>query len=321
MLRSFTFAATIAMAPTTVLADDVLIALSGTEDIEKNGEYVFISAFSDHLAENGMDVVVHPSNTLGAEDERFDQTSQGLIQVNMASPAMVYSLAPITKGLYLPFLFDSNEGFDAAIENGLMDEINAELSPHGIRLMGFSMRGGQAGLFNSSTPVDELSDTEALRLRGKDGEQVKMFEAWGSAGTIVSWGEIANALQTGVADGYFNPPASALLFGHTDILKHYTPLDAGPSARMILASQDWYEGLSDEERQVIDAAAERGVAANRDWAETWSASALDQLVEQGVTVTELADGEKEKFVEASMEVWPLVSSDAEIERLLQARGS
>ncbi|MEO4042187.1 TRAP transporter substrate-binding protein [Hoeflea sp. CAU 1731] len=320
MLKSIVIALAVLFVPVSSYADDVLIALSGTEDIEKNGEYVFIKAFADHLKENSMSSVVHPSNTLGKENERFDQVSQGLIQVNMANPAVVFSLSPITKGLYLPFFFSNDAQFDSALGSGLLDDINSELTPHGVRLVGFAMRGGQAGLFNSKLDVEELSDVKKLRLRGKDGEQVKMFEAWGASGTIVNWGEIANALQTGVADGYFNPPASALLFGHTDILKHYTPLNAGVSARMILASQDWYEGLTDEERGVVDDAVAKGIAANREWAADWSASAINQLSDKGVTIADLAPGEREKFVEASKAVWTDVVSQDDLDKLLSARG-
>ena len=304
---------------TMAMAADVNIALSGTEDLQKNGEYVFIKAFADHLNENGIATKVHPSNSLGKEKERFDQVSQGLIQVDMANPAVLYKLAPITKGLYLPFLFSGNENFDESLKKGkIIEYVNEQVTPHGVRLVGFPMRGGGMGLFNSKHPVSKLSDVHDLRLRGKDGVQIKLFEAWGAEGTIVSWAEVANALQTGVADGYFNPPASALLFGHTAVLNNFTPLNAGPSARMAIISQDWYAGLDDKTRAIVDEAVAKGIAANRAWADKWIESAMKQLKEQGVTITELEPGQRELFVEASKKVWGDVLDEKELAILTNA---
>lgn len=304
---------------TIAMAQDVKIALSGTEDINKNGEYVFIKAFADHLNANGIETKVYPSDSLGKEKERFDQLSQGLIQVDLANPGVLYKLAPITKGIYLPFLFSGNENFDESMEKGkIIEYVNEQVAPHGVRLAGFPMRGGGMGLFNSKHPVAKMSDVEDLRLRGKDGVQIKLFESWGAKATIVSWGEVANALQTGVADGYFNPPASALLFGHTSILNNFTPLNAGPSARMVLFSQDWYAGLDDATRAIVDEAVHKGIAANRAWAKEWIVSAMKQLQTEGVTITELAPGEREKFVEASRIVWGDIVDQEDLNKLENA---
>jgi TRAP-type C4-dicarboxylate transport system substrate-binding protein len=134
----------------------------------------------------------------------------------------------------------------------------------------------------------------------------------------VSWAEVANALQTGVADGYFNPPASALLFGHTAVLDNFTPLEAGPSARMAIISQDWYAGLDDKTRGVVDEAIAKGIAANREWTDQWIEYAMKQLQEQGVTITELEPGQRELFVEASKKVWGDVLDQKELAILTNA---
>ena len=52
-------------------------------------------------------------------------------------------------------------------------------------------------------------------MRALDELQIQTFEQWGAKGTIVSWSEVPNALQTGVAEGYLNPPFVPLVFGHT----------------------------------------------------------------------------------------------------------
>ncbi|MDF2368433.1 TRAP transporter substrate-binding protein [Sneathiella sp.] len=301
------------------VAKEVKIALAGTEDLQKNGEYVFIKAFADHLNANGMETKVFPSDTLGKEKERFDQVSQGLIQVDMANSAVLFKLAPISKGIFLPFLFSGNDHFDSAMKKGeIIEKINEQIEPHGVRLAGFPMRGGSAGLFNTKISISKFDDVKALRIRGKDGQQIKLFEAWGTKGTVVSWAEVANALQTGVADGYFNPPASALLYGHTAILTHFTPLDSGVSARVALLSEDWYRSLNDKEKSVVDEAVTKGIAANRKWGAEWSKNALSMLKSEGVTVTELEPGERDRFVQASQAIWEDIVTKEDLKTLISA---
>ncbi|HAR51766.1 MAG TPA: C4-dicarboxylate ABC transporter substrate-binding protein, partial [Roseovarius nubinhibens] len=142
-----------------------------------------------------------------------------------------------------------------------------------------------------------------LRFRALNPEQIKLQEAIGSSGTVIAWAEVANAIQTGVADGYFNPPSSAIRNGHTSFLKYYTPADLWPSSRAIVISEDWYQTLSDEEKTQIDAAVDAGLAANRDWVAEWSTSVTEKQVELGVTITPLAEGERDKIIAVAKPLW------------------
>ncbi|MBO6826484.1 MAG: TRAP transporter substrate-binding protein [Sneathiella sp.] len=288
-------------------AEKITIALSGAEDAEKNGEFVFARAFADHLNTHGMETVFHPSNSLGKENERFDQTSQGLLHVNFADPALMFKLAPMIKGIYLPFLYRDNNHFDEVVaKSDMIGLINSDLTRHGVRLVAFPFRGGQAGVFNTQHEVTTFDGMSDLRVRAKDKLQLALFNAWGAKATIVDWSEVANALQTGVADGYVNPPAAAILFGHTGILKHFTPMNIGPSARSLILSEDWYAALADDERQIVDDAIQKGHEANRLWTAKWMQDAELLLGSKGVLISPLEKGERVKFVNASKPLWPMI---------------
>mgnify|MGYP000539584632 FL=1 len=138
-------------------------------------------------------------------------------------------------------------------------------------------------------------------------------------GTIVSWSEVANAIQTGVADGYFNPPNSAIRTGHTEFLKHFTPADITPSSRIVLISEDWYASLSDEEKSQIDTALEAGKKANRDWVDSWASDVRAKHEAAGVTVTELAEGEREKMAELAQSTWSTSLPDDQLKIWTDAR--
>lgn len=292
------------------MAETIKIAMNGAEDIETNSEYAFVVGFRDALEGSGMDVQVFPSDALGSEKERLGQTAQGLIHMNLAAATSPASISPMLRGLIMPFMFESAAEFDQVIgKTDLLEKMNAPLIDSGLRLVAFNQRGLDAGIFNSKKPVATLDDLASLRMRALNKGQVAFYKVMGVSSTVVAWGEVANALQTNIVDGYVNSPNSALRTGHTQYLKHYTPAALAPSLRAVLVSEDWWVDMSDDDRAKVQAAVEAGVAANRAWVVEWGKKVDARFAEAGVTVTDLAAGEREKMRELAVAVHQQVLSE------------
>lgn len=318
-MKKTLFAATVslfALASAAQAMDDVVIAFAGSEDLQNDAEYVFIKGFADSLATHDVTTIVHPSNTMGKESDRFDQVSQGLLQVNIANGGSLMKASAFASALFLPFLSTGEEQFDQMVEtSGALNRINDEAARLGVRIAGFAMRGGSLGLFNNAKPVTTIADVEGMRLRAQNGDQMKMFEAWGARPTVVSWAETPNALQTGVAVGHFNPPSTVVAAGQVDLLKYFTPLEAGPVPKVVMLSDDWYSMLDDEERAWVDAAVDAGIAANRTWAKE-KVPYFEQVIQDGgIEITPLDEGERQKFVDATTSVWSEIVPQEDIDFL------
>lgn len=277
----------------------VKIALDSPQDLEGSGSYVWAHTFSTYLNDHGMAAEEFQRGALGGDDELFDQVSQGLLEVSMSPLGIVGSLDKLIYGMRLPYFFEDQAQVDRALnEGGMMEKINAATTPSGVRVIAVNNVGQASGIFNTKKPVNSVADMAGLRMRALDESQIDLYEAWGAAGTIVSWAEVPNALQTGVADGYLNPAFVPLLFGHTEFIKHYTDAGISPSLRITIVSEDWYQGLSDEERATVDAAAEAATAANRNWLGTQDA-VLEKLEAAGVAVVRMSQEAREEFRAAS----------------------
>ncbi|GAA5075348.1 TRAP transporter substrate-binding protein [Roseibacterium beibuensis] len=315
-----TLAGLLVAAP--AFAIDVKIALNGANDPETNAEAAFIEGFSEALDGTEFTVSVFPSNTLGSERERFDQIAQGLLEVNLATASTPYGMSPMMRGVALPFMFESADEFDAVMaQTDLLPMMNEPLLPNGIRLAGFNYIGMPIGIHNTSVPVTTMEDLQGLRLRALNAEQLAYIQALGASGTVVSWAEVPNAIQTGVADGYLNPPNSAIRTGHTEFLRHFTQASIAPSTRIILVSEDWYGALSDEEQAQIDAAIEAGITANREWIENWSGIVEQRHVDAGVTLSTLEEGEREDMVAATRPTWDDVMEPDHLQAFIDAVAS
>ena len=309
ILKSTLAAALIALGGAATA--QVKIALDSPPDLEGSGSYVWAHAFAEHLKANGIEAEEYQRGALGGDDELFDQVSQGLLEVSMSPLNIVASIDKLIYGLRLPYFFEGMEEVDRALnEGGMLEKINAATTPEGVRVLAVDTVGPNTGIFNTKKPVKSVADMAGLRMRALDESQIELYEAWGASGTIVSWAEVPNALQTGVADGYLNPSFVPLLFGHTDFIKHFTDAGISPSLRIAIASEDWYQGLSDEKRATVDAAVEAANKANREWLGTQDA-VLGKLEAAGVAIETLSPEARQEFRDASQVAYEsgLISAD------------
>lgn len=298
----------------------VSIALDSPPDLAGSGSYVWAHAFAEYLNANGMEAVEFQRGALGGDDEVFDQVSQGLVQIGMSPLGIVSSVDTLIFGLRLPYFFASMEEVDMALlDGGMLERINAALTPSGVRVLDVTVVGAATGIFNTRRAVNSMADMAGLRMRALDESQIALYQSWGATGTVVNWAEVPNALQTGVADGYLNPAFVPLLFGHTEFIRYYTDASIAPSLRIAIASEDWYSGLSDEERATVDAAVDAARAANRGWLGSQE-GVFEQLRAANVEITELSEEARAEFQAASMTTYDQIVTAEQMALWMAAAG-
>jgi hypothetical protein len=139
------------------------------------------------------------------------------------------------------------------------------------------------------------ADFANVRMRALDRAQAKWLELWGANAVIIPWAEIYNSLQTGVCDGYMNGAIVPIMFKHTDVLKYFAAANRGPSIRAVIASEEWYRGLAQKDRDVVETGVKAANQAVHDWANQSDKGALDQLRAVGLTVYVNIPAEREAF--------------------------
>ncbi len=296
-------ASAVAIALALPATAEVKIALDSPPDLEKSGTYVWAHTFGEYLKANGIEAEEYERNSLGEEAERLDQVSQGLLEVSMSDAKSAGALDTTINGSMMPYFFDDMAQLDMALdEGGMLAQINAGTTPKGVRVLDIVMTGTPTGIFTTEVPIRAFDDMKSVRMRALDEVQIDTFELWGSKGTIVSWSEVPNALQTGVAGGYINPAFVPLTYGHTAFIKYFTNVRMSHSVRVAIASEDWYQSLSDEEKTIVEQAVDAAHDANRKLVADDSA-VLKQLEEAGIEVIELSAEEREKFRNASQPIY------------------
>lgn len=301
-LKALTLAALMGLA--SAASAEVKIALDSKPDLSTSGSYNWAYAFGNALKESGMDVREMPRGSIGNEAEKFDQISTGLLEISLSDVRAVAQVDPFIYGIRLPYIFDDIAHMDRAMEAGnVYERVNANLAKQDAILLALAPLGPASGVITTTAAVRSPADMSELRMRALDDAQIAMYQAWGSSGTIVPWGEVPAGLQTGVIDGYLNSPFVPVMFGQTDFVKNFSDARVIWPLRAVIASKTWYEGLSDADRAAVDSAVETADAAARVWLAEASERGLTSLEEKGVTVQRLSDEERGVFREASKPVY------------------
>jgi TRAP-type C4-dicarboxylate transport system substrate-binding protein len=279
-------------------AGEIKLALDCPPDAEKCGTYLWSKTFSDSLESQGTKVKLYPKDALGGEAEKLDQVSQGLLEISNSDLAKAGSLDQTIFGFYLPFLFEDMDHFFRVLKNtDILAKINAGTTKRGVRVLSLVPVGDMAGIVTTKKFVKTPADFQGIRMRALDKKQAKWLEIWGANAVIIPWPEIYNALQTGVADGYMNPAFVPIMFKHTEVLKYYSDVKVAPALRVAICSEDWFKGLSNEDRAVIEAGVVKANTAVQAWVKKAEEQGLGALKKAGMQVYVNSSADKAKFAE------------------------
>ncbi len=314
--------AAISLGVATSVSADVKVALDTVPDLSQSGTYVWAHAFTNYLNAHGIQTEEYERGALGNESERLDQVSQGLLEVSMSDVKSAAQLDQTINGVFLPYFFkDLDQLYYALDEGGMLKTINEGTTPEGVRVLAVVQLGLPSGIFTTNKPVKTLADTHDLRLRALDEVQIALFEAWGSRGTVVAMEEVPNALQTGVADGYINPPFVPLIYGHTGFIKYFTNSKMMAASRVAIASEDWYESLTKEQQKIVDEAADAATNAMQAFL-VKREGVLTELEDAGIEVIQLSDVAREEFRKASVGLYKnMPMPEGALDKWTQALGN
>lgn len=298
------FVAMIVTVPVLSFSAEVKIALDGPPKLDISGSYVWAHTFGEALKAEGMKVRELPRGSVGGEAEKLDQVSTGLLEISLSDVKSVAKINPFIYGIRLPYLFDNVAHMDNALEKGnIFAKINKQIAGSDIKLVALVPIGPESGILNTKKAIEKPSDMADIRMRALDDAQIALYKSWGSNGTIVPWKEVPTALQTGVADGYINSALVPVLYGHTDVLKHFTDAKVIIAQRAILLSKTWYDDLSAADQKKVDNAIVTATKANRDWLKKVGITALEDLKAAGIKITDMSDEGREEFRRLSKKVY------------------
>ena len=243
---------------------------------------------------NGSIIIdLQASGVLGSENEVLDNMLGGGGTIDMSR---ISAFALTSYGgqksmlLSLPYIFTSREHFWNFATSDLAQEFLQEPSENGTGVRGLFY--GEEG-FRHFFTVNEISGIDSfkgMKLRvSNDPIMNGLVEGLGASPTVVAFGELYSALQTGVVDGAEQPIANYKSNAFPEVAP-YMILDGHTlgAIQVIITDEAWNK-LSAEQQQILMDAGKVASEYNRSISESKENEVLEELKANGTTIIEVED--------------------------------
>lgn len=233
------------------------------------------------------EVQVFPQGQLGNERELEEGLQIGNLDFTFGGPGVLTNFDPLIGIFDLPFLFESyehaNEVMDGPIGAQAFDSLRENA---GIRVLASGAQGFRYVL-TQDKPIEGISDIEGLKIRVPEAETfLETFRLIGANPVPIPWGETYTGMQTGVVDGLEGVPEVLHDFKMYEVGKNVARTGHVLATLQLLVSEQIYEALPDDVKQIVDEAAREAWHAQREAAQAGNAEAEEVLEGLGVTFTD-----------------------------------
>ena len=247
----------------------------------------------EELTGGSVVVDVQASGVLGSENDVLDAILGGSTSIDI-SRISAFALTSYgcnkSKLLSIPFTFENRAHFWNFANSDLAPEFLNEPQELGLPVRGIFY--GEEGFrhFFTVKPVSGIADFKGLKLRvSNDPVMNGMVESLGANPTVVSFGELYSALQTGVVDGAEQPIANYKSNAFPEVANNLI-LDGHTlgAVQAVITDNAWNKLTENQQAAVMEAAADTQ-AFNADLSETAENKVLDELKSSGCNVVDVPD--------------------------------
>ena len=259
-----------------------------------------IEANSDHT------IQIYPVGSLGESADAMEQAQAGLLQFIDQSPGFTGALIPEAEAFLVPYIqpTDPQEVRTFFKEGIAVNEMfHGIYREQGLELLAVFPEGEQV-----VTTMEEFhspEDLEGMKIRTMTSPLLlETYKAFGASPIAMAWGELIGALKTNMVDGQENPTIWIEAYGLDDLTNVLTYTGHGQYTTAVMANADFYDGLSDEDKTLVQNASQAALDYILDVAVDLDSIGLAKIRETnpGYTIVRLTEEERAVFRERAQQV-------------------
>lgn len=245
---------------------------TGTADVE--GLYHF-KELVEERSKGEIKVNVFYGGTLGGERELVEQLKLGTVHLVLGGWG--------TRGAYVkniipwgvPYLFSSKEQINATIEGRIGKEVKKAFLKQGIVWTGLYFRGNRQ--LTTNRDVKTPADLKGVKIRlPENPDWLVVWKAFGTLPVPIPSPEIFSSLQTGVVEAQENPVSSNYNRSLWEIQRYTVMTNHIIDIQSYLLSKKFLDGLDEEKRRLILAAA----VDTLEWCTKFAADMEEELIKE-----------------------------------------
>jgi tripartite ATP-independent transporter DctP family solute receptor len=232
-----------------------------------------------------IDVRIFAGGQMGGEKDIVEALKIGEIEMGVLGTYPIVSLTPKYSFFDAPFVFRDKDHVYKTWSGKLGDEVREIFrKTHGVRAIGMMGRGYRH--ITSNTPINSVDDLKGMKIRmGQSKPFIDAFSAIGAVVVPIALPELFTSLKLGVvsaSDGPFDQIASFKLQEAQKCIAITGHLYA---TSLWLMSDRFYEGLSANQKQIVDTAAKEALAYGDELSAASEKALGEKLQEAGMQFT------------------------------------
>ena len=257
----------------------------------------------NQLSNGELEVQVYHSRQLGDARENVENIRNGSLAFTSVSISNLSQVIPKMDMFSLPYIFKNDDHYWYVLLHPKTSEFMSMLEPKGIKVITWITSGARS--FFTQKPVHTPADLKGLKIRVMASPvMINSMKAMGANGVPIAWGELYNALQTGVVDGAENNPPSLISMKFYEVSKYFTLDEHMRIPDVNVVSTRVFNKLTKSQQAAILKAGEEATAFMRG---AWAISRQQSLMQLKDLMTEIIIPDKQPFMDA---VADLVQSEA-----------
>lgn len=223
---------------------------------------------------------------VGGERDHLEGASYGEYAIALGGSMPMTLYAEKFAAADLPFVYGSSDQAREVYRGESGDLLNEQLIANGnIRLVALSARNPRN--LTSNFPVKTPEDIEGVRMRVPEiAPWIKIWEQTGALPSPIAWPEVYTSLQTGVIEMQENPVDLIHAGKLYEVQDYINRTEHVYSFFHWLMNEDFYQGLSEEDREIILGAIEEATSWGDEMVANGQEDMYAKLKDEGMEVVE-----------------------------------
>lgn len=253
----------------------------------------------DRLSDGKMKIQVYPNSTLGGDRELLESCKDGDIPFVVQNTAPQVTFMKDVAVFDIPCVFDSIEEVRNKVDDakfyGLMEDVYKDAC---YKLLGYADQGFR--VMSTNKNITSLSDFKGQKIRTMENPyHMAFWKSLKANPTPMTFSEVYIGLQQGTIDAQENPYeviVSSRLYEQQDYVVETNHL---PHLISLIVSDEFFEGLSKKEQNVITEASEIAKKYAREQSDTRIAEKIKVIEESGTKIVPMSEELRQEVRDAS----------------------
>jgi len=228
-------------------------------------------------------IEVYPNSTLYKDKEELEALQLGAVQMLAPSNSKFGPIGVKEFEVFdLPYLLPDKTALRRVTEGPLGKNMLKQLEPKGMTGLAYWDNGFK--VMSANKPLRMPADYKGLKFRIQSSKVLEaQFRALGATPQVMAFGEVYQALQTGVVDGQENTPSNMYTQKMHEVQKYTTLTNHGYIGYVVVVNKKFWDGLPGDVRGQLEKAMAEATAYANEISEVENKEALEEMKKSGKT--------------------------------------